>query len=183
MKNVNPPTPNNPHIVLSAKVVQELHELAAISAFIDSRLENIEQVLNGFAPQVNEIDMNEVESNEELVDTPLVPPFLDSDSDLDDGEVLNELYKYGNAGTLRRKRIINSFDGDDLAFQYGLESTGIDLVAIVRDVYVFIGSISYVTDFVVLEDIGEFILSGMADVVMGKPLEKLLSLNMIVLRD
>ncbi|GKG58808.1 hypothetical protein Tco_0594578, partial [Tanacetum coccineum] len=52
-----------------------------------------------------------------LVDTPLVSPFLDSDNDSDDGEVLDELYEYGNRRTLRRKRIINSFDGNDLAFQ------------------------------------------------------------------
>ncbi|GJV71809.1 hypothetical protein Tco_1491804, partial [Tanacetum coccineum] len=65
---------------------------------------------------VNEIDMNEVGFDDESVDTPLVPLFLDSGSDLDDGEVLNELYEYGNAGTLHHKRIINSFDGDDLAF-------------------------------------------------------------------
>ncbi|GJX00844.1 hypothetical protein Tco_0184757 [Tanacetum coccineum] len=107
MENANPPPPNNPHIlptVLRAKVVQEFHALSAISAFIDSRLKNIEQFLNGFAPQANEIDMNEVESNDELLDTPLVSPFLDSDSDSDDGEVLNELYEYGNVGTLRRRK-------------------------------------------------------------------------------
>ncbi|GJW55536.1 hypothetical protein Tco_0099621 [Tanacetum coccineum] len=51
----------------------------------------------------------------------------------------------------------------------GLESTGRNLVAIVRDVYVFVGSFTYVTDFVVLEDIGEFIVSDMSEVVMGRP--------------
>nr|GEW52225.1 RNA-directed DNA polymerase homolog [Tanacetum cinerariifolium] len=50
----------------------------------------------------------------------------------------------------------------------GLKSTRRNLVAIVRDVYVFVGSFTYVTDFVVLEDIGEFIVSGMTDVVMGR---------------
>ncbi|GJR69033.1 hypothetical protein Tco_0015098 [Tanacetum coccineum] len=50
------------------------------------------------------------------VDTPLVSPFLDSDDDSDDGEVLNELEEYGNAGQLRRQRAINSFEWDDLAF-------------------------------------------------------------------
>ncbi|GJX97895.1 hypothetical protein Tco_0353693 [Tanacetum coccineum] len=104
-KNANPPPPNNPHIlptVLRAKVVQEFLALSAISTFIDSRLKNIEQFLNGFAPRANEIDMNEVESNDELLDTPLVSLFLDLDSDSDDGEVLNELYEYGNLETLRR---------------------------------------------------------------------------------
>nr|GEY74040.1 hypothetical protein [Tanacetum cinerariifolium] len=133
--------------------------------------------------------MNDIESNNESVDTLLVSPFLESDSDSDDGEVLNELYEYGNAGTLHRKRIINSFDGYDLAFECmigfrkftayfdpflpmnivtrkdyntimvdGLESTGMNLVSIIRDVYVFIGSFTYVTEFVVLEDIRGFIL-------------------------
>ncbi|GJV99707.1 hypothetical protein Tco_1554959 [Tanacetum coccineum] len=54
----------------------------------------------------------------------------------------------------------------------GLERTGNNLVAIVRDVYVFIGSFTYITNFVVLEDIGEFIQINMADVVMGKPFRK-----------
>ncbi|GJV60340.1 hypothetical protein Tco_1466440 [Tanacetum coccineum] len=51
----------------------------------------------------------------------------------------------------------------------GLESTGRNLVAIVRDVYVFVRSFTYVTDFVVLEDIREFIVSDMSEVVMGRP--------------
>ncbi|GJV72910.1 hypothetical protein Tco_1492905 [Tanacetum coccineum] len=109
-----------------------------------------------------------------------------SDNDSDDGEVLNELEEYGNARKLCRQWVINSFDGDDLAFQCmigfrkfvayfdpflpiniitrkahntimveGLESTGKNLVSIVRDVYVFVGSFTYITDFVILEDIGE----------------------------
>ncbi|GKE90088.1 hypothetical protein Tco_1567563 [Tanacetum coccineum] len=51
----------------------------------------------------------------------------------------------------------------------GLESTGRNLVAIVRDVYVFRGSFTYVMDFVVLEDKWEFIVSDMANVVLGRP--------------
>ncbi|GJX74646.1 hypothetical protein Tco_0313241 [Tanacetum coccineum] len=39
----------------------------------------------------------------------------------------------------------------------GLESTGKNLVAVVRDVYVFVGSFTYITNVVVLEDIGKFI--------------------------
>ncbi|GJX23231.1 hypothetical protein Tco_0227676 [Tanacetum coccineum] len=88
----------------------------AISAFVKSYLESIEQFLNNFANQPNETNMNNLESNDETGDTPLVSPFPYSDNDLDDGEVLNELTEYENAGTLRRERIINSLDGDDLAF-------------------------------------------------------------------
>ncbi|GKF25462.1 hypothetical protein Tco_0081356 [Tanacetum coccineum] len=128
--------------------------------------------------------MNNLESDDESIDTPLVSPFPHSDNDSNDGEVLNELSEYENAGVLRRERIINSFDEDDLAFQCmigfrkftaylylflsmniilrkayntimveGLEGTGKNIVAIVKDVYVFVESFTYIIDFVVLEDI------------------------------
>ncbi|GJS74094.1 hypothetical protein Tco_0706935 [Tanacetum coccineum] len=161
-----------------------------------------------FANQPNETDMNDLESDDESVDTPLASPFPHSDNDLDDGEVLNELSEYENARVLCRQRAINSIDGDDIAFQCmigfrkfvayfdpflpmniitrkayntimveGLESIGKNLVAIVWDVYVFVGSFTYITDFVILEDIGEFILSNMAQVVMGKPFRKITKLE------
>ncbi|GJT97219.1 hypothetical protein Tco_1092737 [Tanacetum coccineum] len=59
----------------------------------------------------------------------------------------------------------------------GLESIRMNLVATVRYVYVFVGSFTYVTDFVVLEDIGEFIVHDMAEVVMGKPFRKFTQLE------
>ncbi|GKC33723.1 hypothetical protein Tco_1046107 [Tanacetum coccineum] len=92
-KNANPPPNNRPVLiaVLRARAVQELHELQIILAFVDSRLESIEQFLNNFANQPNETDMNNLEFDDESVDTPLVSPFPHSDNDLDDGEVLNEL--------------------------------------------------------------------------------------------
>ncbi|GJU03773.1 hypothetical protein Tco_1114111 [Tanacetum coccineum] len=201
MKNVNPPPTNNRPVlpaVLRARFNQELQELLKISAFVDSRLESIERFLNRFADQPNETSINDPESDDGSVDKPLVSPFPHSDNDSDDEEILNELSEYENAGTLRRERIINSFDGDDLAFEcmtgfrkftvyldpflpliiisrkaYNtimvdrLEGTGKNLVAIVRDVYVFVGSFTYIIDFVVLEDIGEFIMSDMAKVLMG----------------
>ncbi|GJV03629.1 retrovirus-related pol polyprotein from transposon TNT 1-94 [Tanacetum coccineum] len=132
--------------------------------------------------------MSNLESNDEAVDTRLVFPFPHSDKDSDDGEILNEIIEYENTGTLCRERIINSLDGDDLAFECmigfrkfttyldpflpiniisrkayntimvdGLEGTGKNLVAIIKGVYVFVGSFTYITDFVMLEDIGEFI--------------------------
>ncbi|GKA90781.1 hypothetical protein Tco_0812651 [Tanacetum coccineum] len=102
---------------LRTKVIRELHELHAILAFVDSRLESIKQFLNNFTNQPNETNMTDLESDDESVDTPFVSPFHHSDNDSDDDEVLNELSEYENAGLLRRERIINSFDGDDLAFQ------------------------------------------------------------------
>ncbi|GJS43618.1 hypothetical protein Tco_0568661 [Tanacetum coccineum] len=187
MENANPtPTNNRPVLLaaLRAQFNQELQELQKISAFLDSRLESIERFLNRFAHQPNETNINDPESDDGSADTPLISPFPHSNNDSDDEEVLNELSEYENAGTLRRERIINSFDGDDLAFEcmigfrkftayldpflpmniisrkaYNtimvnrLEGTGKNLVAIVRDVYVFVRSFTYITDFVVLEDI------------------------------
>ncbi|GJT57446.1 hypothetical protein Tco_0992500 [Tanacetum coccineum] len=196
MENANPFVPIPPNR-LHVRITQELNELRAISAMINSCLE---QPLNDFVNSHNIIEMDDLESDDELVDTPIISPFLDSDDESDDGEVLDELDEYGNAGIFYRNRIINSLDGEDLAFPCmigfrkcvayfdlflpmniitrkayntimveGLESTGRNLVAIVRDVYVFVGSFTYVTDFVVLKDIGEFIVSDMMDIVMGRP--------------
>ncbi|GJT28801.1 hypothetical protein Tco_0909076 [Tanacetum coccineum] len=47
-------------------------------------------------------NMNDLESDDESVDTPLVSLFPHSDNDSDDGEMLNELIKYENVGMLRR---------------------------------------------------------------------------------
>ncbi|GKA06349.1 hypothetical protein Tco_0685573 [Tanacetum coccineum] len=212
MENANPPpTYNRPvlPVVLRTRAVQELHELQELQqlqivlSFVDSRLESVERFLSRFADQPNETSINNLEPDDGSVDTPLVFPFPHSDNDSDDEEVLNELSKYENAGTLRRERIINNFDGDDLAFEcmigfrkftayldpflqmniisrkaYNtimvdrLEGTGKNLVAIVRNVYMFVRSFTYITNFVVLEDIGEFIMSDMAEVLMGRPFRK-----------
>nr|GEV16206.1 homeodomain-like protein [Tanacetum cinerariifolium] len=209
-QNADPPPNNRPVLTatMCARAVQELHELQIISAFVDSRLESIEQFLNNFANHPNDTDMNDLESDDESIDTPLASPFPHSDNDLDNGEVLNELVEYENVGMIRHERAINSFDGDDLAFQCmigfrkfvayfdpflpmniitckaynttmveGLESTKKNLVAIVRDVYAFVGSFTYITDFVVLEDIEVFILINKAEVVMDKPFRKITKLE------
>ncbi|GJU67053.1 hypothetical protein Tco_1253312 [Tanacetum coccineum] len=144
-ENANPP-PTNYHIVLPAalraQAIKELHELQGILAFVDSRLESIERFLNNFANQPNETNMNEFESDEESVDTPLVSPFLHSDNDSDDSEVLNELIEVSNEfGMLRQEQQVP--DGIHMAFQC---------------------SFTYITDFVVLEDIGEFIQINKAEV-------------------
>nr|GEW09662.1 hypothetical protein [Tanacetum cinerariifolium] len=117
-QNANPP-PNNRLVltaVLRARAVQELHELQIILAFVESRLEGIKQFLKNFANQPNETDINNLESDDESVDTPIVSPFPHSDNDSNDDKVLNELIEYDNVGMLRRERAINSFDGDDLEF-------------------------------------------------------------------
>nr|GEV11035.1 hypothetical protein [Tanacetum cinerariifolium] len=76
-QNVNPSPTNNPPVLptaLHAQVVQELNELLEISTYIDSRLENINQFLNGFTQKSNEIDVDDLEPDNESVDTPLVSP-------------------------------------------------------------------------------------------------------------
>ncbi|GJU78434.1 hypothetical protein Tco_1275504 [Tanacetum coccineum] len=120
MENANPPPTNNHPVLpaaLRAQAIQEFHELQNISAFVDSRLESIERFLNDFTNQPNETNTNDLESDNESVDTPLLSPFPHSDNDSDDGEVLNELIEYENVECYAEKKAINSFDGDDLAFQ------------------------------------------------------------------
>ncbi|GKC44553.1 hypothetical protein Tco_1062275 [Tanacetum coccineum] len=114
MENVNPPL-TRPVLpaVLHARFNQVLQELQKFSAFVDSLLESIERFLNRFAYQPSETSINDPEPDDGSVDTPLVSPFPHSDNE----EVLNELSEYENVGTLRRERIINSLDGDDLAFE------------------------------------------------------------------
>nr|GEX24252.1 homeodomain-like protein [Tanacetum cinerariifolium] len=211
MEHTNPPSTCNRHVLLAAlraQVVQKLHELQRISAFVESRLESIKRFLNNFANQRNETNINDLESDNESVDTPLVSPFPHLDNDSNDGKILNELTEYDNVGTLRRERIINSSDGDDLSFQCmigfrkftvyldpflpmnvisrkayntimveGLEGTGKNLISIVKDVYVFFRSFTYIMDFIVLEDIGEFIMSDMTEVLMGRPFRKITKLK------
>ncbi|GJR78151.1 reverse transcriptase domain-containing protein [Tanacetum coccineum] len=103
--------------------------------------------------------MNDLESDDESVDTPLVSPFPHSDNDSDNGEVLNELIEYENVGMLRREKAINSFDGDDLAFQcmIGFRKS-VAYFDPFLPINIITRSFTYITDFVVLEDIGEFIL-------------------------
>ncbi|GJZ11520.1 hypothetical protein Tco_0546279 [Tanacetum coccineum] len=126
----------------------------------------------------NEIVMDDLESEDELIYTPFVSPFLDSDDESDYGEVLNELDEKFVAyfdlllpmNNITRKAY-------NTIMVEGLENTRRNLVAIVRDVYVFVGSFTYVTDFVVLEDIGEYIVSDMTDFVMGRPFRAVIQLE------
>ncbi|GJS90824.1 hypothetical protein Tco_0773460 [Tanacetum coccineum] len=170
MENINLPPTNNPPVLptaLRAKVVQDLNELHEISAYIDSRLEIIDQFLDGLTQPSNEIYIDDLEPDDESVDTPLVSPFLDSDDDSDDGEVLNEKFAAYFDPFLPMNIITHK--AYNTIMVDGLECTWRNLVAIIKDVYVFVGSFTYITDFVVLKDIGEFIISDMTNVVMRKP--------------
>ncbi|GJU31279.1 hypothetical protein Tco_1174868 [Tanacetum coccineum] len=56
---------------------------------------------------------------------------------------------------------------DNTIMVEGLESTGGNLLGIVMDVYVFVGSFTYITDFVVIEDIREFIVFSIWEALGG----------------
>nr|GEW14865.1 retrovirus-related Pol polyprotein from transposon TNT 1-94 [Tanacetum cinerariifolium] len=95
MENTNPPSTH--HVIpaaLRTRLKQELQVLQKISAFFDSRLESIKRFLDHFTDQPNEISINDSESDDESVDTPLVSPFPHPNNDSDDEEVLNELSEY-----------------------------------------------------------------------------------------
>nr|GEU98380.1 hypothetical protein [Tanacetum cinerariifolium] len=112
MENANPFVPFPPN-GLHVRITQELNELRAISTMINSYLD---QPPNNFMNTYNVIEMDDLESDDGSVDIPLVSPFLDLDDESDNVEVLNDLDEYGNARNFYRNRIINSFDGEDLAF-------------------------------------------------------------------
>ncbi|GKA13181.1 hypothetical protein Tco_0692827 [Tanacetum coccineum] len=51
--------------------------------------------------------MDDLEPDDESIDTPLVSPFLDLDDDSNVGEVLKELEEHGSARNLCRKKLLN----------------------------------------------------------------------------
>ncbi|GKD68049.1 hypothetical protein Tco_1322139 [Tanacetum coccineum] len=169
-------------VALRARAVQELHELQVLSAFVDSLLESIEQFLNKFANQPNEANMNNLESDDESMIHPLFLPFLIQImirmtvnlNELSEHENLGVLRREiiingfdGNALAFQcmigfRKftayrdpflpmNIISRKAYNTIMVE-GLEGTRKNLVAIVKDVYVFIGSFTYITDFMVIFD-------------------------------
>ncbi|GJV45615.1 hypothetical protein Tco_1430151 [Tanacetum coccineum] len=101
-------------------LLEEIHVTWAHLEKIQTRLQTYTKSFKDLCKQwlktASQTDMNDLESDDESVDTPLVSPFPHSDNDSDDGEVLNELSNK-NVGMLRREKAINNFDGDDLAFQ------------------------------------------------------------------
>ncbi|GKD41509.1 hypothetical protein Tco_1261716, partial [Tanacetum coccineum] len=128
---------------------------------------SIERFLNNFTNQPNETNINDLEFDDESVDTSLISPFPHSDNDSDDGEVLNELIeKYVTYFDLFLPINIITRKAYNTIMVEGLESTGKNLVVDVRDVYMFVGNFTYIMDFVVLEDIGEFIQINKAEVVI-----------------
>ncbi|GJX46351.1 hypothetical protein Tco_0271541 [Tanacetum coccineum] len=145
MENANPFIPAPPNR-LRARITQELNELRAISAMIDSRLKNInhtqiiipppipiEQLLNDFMNSHDVFEMDDLESDNESIDTPLISPFIDSDEDI---------------------------DGDDLAFPCMIDF---------RKFIAYFDTFLPMNIITLLEDIGKFIVSDMSEVVMGRP--------------
>ncbi|GJX37864.1 hypothetical protein Tco_0251167 [Tanacetum coccineum] len=84
--------------------------------------------------------MNSLVSNDEAVDTPLVSPLPHSDNDSDDEEVLNELTFRKFTAYLDPFLPVNiiSRKAYNTIMVDGLKGTRRNLVAIFRDVYMFI---------------------------------------------
>ncbi|GJW03472.1 hypothetical protein Tco_1562328 [Tanacetum coccineum] len=219
MEKANPfglPVPPN---ASRDQIAQELNEILEISIMIDSRLENIDhnqivipppalpkQLLIDFLDPPDLLKIDDIVSDAESVDTPRVSPFLDSDDESDEGEVINDIYL--NTKYYNYNRQINKFDERELAFPciidfrqfvayfdpnlsmniitrralniimvQQLASRDDNFVAIVRNVHVFVRSFTYTTNFTVFEDIGEYIESELSEVVMGKPFKELTHLE------
>nr|GEV92320.1 copia protein [Tanacetum cinerariifolium] len=99
MENADPFVPVPPN-ELHAKITQEPNELRAISAMINSHLKRVDHAI-----PPNEIDMDVLESEDKLIDTPLFSPFLDSN----DGEK-NRFETYVKSKDLDLWRVITNAD-------------------------------------------------------------------------
>ncbi|GJY17092.1 hypothetical protein Tco_0388583 [Tanacetum coccineum] len=139
MENANPPPANNRPVLLATLCARFNQELQKILAFTDSLLESIKRFLNRFTDQPNETSTNYPESDDRLGDTPLVSPFPHSDNDSDDEEVLNELSFRKFTAYLDPFLPMNiiSRKAYNTIMVDRLEGTGKNILAIVRDVYVF----------------------------------------------
>ncbi|GKC02772.1 hypothetical protein Tco_0994382 [Tanacetum coccineum] len=99
---------------------------------IDSRLENIghthilvpppvlfEQLLDDFMNPPDVLEMDDSELDSKSNDTPIVSEMddseMDDDEESDDGEVINELNEYGNAGNFYLLKDIMEFIMSDMA--------------------------------------------------------------------
>ncbi|GJS10735.1 hypothetical protein Tco_0367531 [Tanacetum coccineum] len=193
MENANPFGPHVPPNAPRDQVVKELDELLEISAMIDSRLEtndhnqivvpppaSSEQLLHDFFDPSKFLKADDIISDAESMDTPLVSPFLDSYDKSNDGEVVNNIYL--NEEYFSRQ--ISRFCERDLAFSCMIGFRGFvayfdpnlsmniithksintimanqlasgdnNFVAIVSNVQVFVGSFTYTTDLTVFQDI------------------------------
>ncbi|GJZ72846.1 hypothetical protein Tco_0636992 [Tanacetum coccineum] len=162
MENANPFVPAPPNR-LCASITQELDELRAILAMIDSCLENIggahipipphvpfEQLLDDFMNPPDELVMDDSKSDTEYYDKPLFSPFLDSDEGSYDG-----------------KKFVAYFD------------PFLPMNIITRKAYNTI----MVEGLEILEDIGEFIVNDIVDVVMGRPFRAVLPILELSQRD
>ncbi|GJZ39834.1 hypothetical protein Tco_0586397 [Tanacetum coccineum] len=178
MENANPP-PTRPILpaALHARFNQELQELQKISAFVDSRLKSIKRLLNHFTDQPNKTSINDSESDNGSRETPLYENAgtlhrerIISSSDRDDlaFECMIGFRKFTAYLDPFLPMNIISRKAYNTIMVERLEETGKNLVAIVRDVYVFVRSFTYVIDFFILEDIGEFIMSDMAKVIFDE---------------
>ncbi|GJS38967.1 retrovirus-related pol polyprotein from transposon TNT 1-94 [Tanacetum coccineum] len=104
---------------LNRSLKEEVH-VSQPDGFVDlhqpDKVYRLKKALMDSSKLQERVEMDDFESDDRSIYTPLVSSFLDSDDESDDGEVLNELDEYGNARNIYRNRIINSLDGNDLTF-------------------------------------------------------------------
>ncbi|GKB98419.1 hypothetical protein Tco_0984556 [Tanacetum coccineum] len=129
MENANPfglPVPPNvPH----DQTCLEVDELLEISAMIDSRLENIDQnqliitppvspekLLDNFIGPPDFLEIDDLESDVESDNKPLVSLFPDVDEESDDGELIIDMNEYVNTWYYDHDRKIIKFDMRSLSF-------------------------------------------------------------------
>ncbi|GJW51239.1 nuclear poly(A) polymerase 1 [Tanacetum coccineum] len=111
-----------------------------------------EEVLHNFLEPLEFLEVGDIVSGAESVDTPLVFPFLDSYDKSDDGFRKFVAYFDPNLSmNIITRKAINTIMVNQLA------SRDNNFVAIVRNVQVFIASFTYTTDFTIFEDTEKYI--------------------------
>ncbi|GJW97306.1 RNA-directed DNA polymerase, eukaryota, reverse transcriptase zinc-binding domain protein [Tanacetum coccineum] len=163
-----------------------------------------EQLLQNFLDPPEYLEIDDIISDIKSVDTPLVYYFLDSNDESDNGEVVNDIYlneEYFNRQINRYserdlafpcmigfRKFVACFDPNlsmsiitrkaiNIIMVNQLASRDDNFVGIVKNVHVFVESVTYTIDFIVFEDIEKYIEIGLSEVVMGKPFKDLTHLD------
>ncbi|GKE75393.1 hypothetical protein Tco_1537434 [Tanacetum coccineum] len=183
MENANPPTNNQPALlaVLHVKLVQELYELQTISAllalalrspFLDSDYDSddsedpVEPYGYGDAEAFSQKRLINGVNGDDLAFECMIG-FRKFTAYLDLFLPVNIIMRKAYNTIMVR----------------GLRSTEKNWVTLVKNIHVFVGSFTYKTDFVVLENIGGIIIEGMSDVVVGEPFRAITQLGYNLKRD
>ena len=202
MENANPP-PNNPQnfpVAIRATISQEHRELEAISTFVNPCLEGSGQKFPRNNPRPNVVEMDNVRSPETSLEPPSSDSDSDPEDgeifnehyeygnsgtlrrrNIINGYNRDELAFECRIGYMKFTTYFDPFLPINIITRKAynsimveqLENTRTNQVAIAKDLCVFVGSFVYVVNFVVLENLSDFIRSNLTDVVVGKPFREL----------